>query len=93
MDAVRSMSTIRNFMGNAGRNTCNEYLYEALQDADEALQKQIPKKPQIGADFFLGHDDDGNPIWETDYICSECEMGLAREYVCCPYCGQAINWN
>lgn len=43
-DPVKSISTIRNFMGNAGRNTCNDYLYEALQDAVEALELQIPKK-------------------------------------------------
>lgn len=42
-DPVKSISTIRNFMGNAGRNTCNDYLYEALQDAVEALEKEIPK--------------------------------------------------
>lgn len=43
-DPIKSISTIRNFMGNAGRNTCNDYLYEALQDAVEALEIQIPKK-------------------------------------------------
>lgn len=42
-DPIVSVSTIRNFMGNAGRNTCNEYLYRALLDADEALQRQIAK--------------------------------------------------
>lgn len=39
MDAVKSVSTIRTFMGNAGRNTCNDSLYEALKDADESLQR------------------------------------------------------
>ncbi len=43
-DPIKSISIIRNFMGNAGRNTCNDYLYEALQDAVEALEIQIPKK-------------------------------------------------
>ena len=43
-DPIVSISTIRNFMGNAGRNTCNEYLYRALMDADEALQMQIAKE-------------------------------------------------
>ena len=38
-DPIGSRSIIRNFMGNAGRNVCNEYLYEALLDADEALGK------------------------------------------------------
>lgn len=26
-------------MANASRQTCNEYLYSALQDADEALER------------------------------------------------------
>lgn len=43
-DPIVSISTIRNFMGNAGRNTSNEYLYRALMDADEALQMQIAKE-------------------------------------------------
>lgn len=43
-DAIGSVSIIRNFMGNADRNTCNDYLYAALQDADEALQKFIPMR-------------------------------------------------
>ena len=58
MDAVKSVSTIRNFMGNAGRNTCNEYLYEALKDADEALQRQIPQKTKeetFDKDMKIGH--------------------------------------
>lgn len=38
-DAVVSKSIIRNFMANASRTTCNEFLYGALQDADEALSK------------------------------------------------------
>ena len=43
-DILYSISTIRNFMWNAGRNTCNDYLYESLQDAVETLEIQIPKK-------------------------------------------------
>lgn len=43
-DAIGSKSTIRNFMGNASRTTCNDYLYAALQDADEALERFSPKK-------------------------------------------------
>ena len=43
-DAIGSKSIIRNFMGNAGRNVCNDYLYDALQDADEALGRFTPMK-------------------------------------------------
>lgn len=43
-DIVSSISTIKNFMGNAGRNTLNDYLYNALEDAVEAMRIFIPKK-------------------------------------------------
>lgn len=69
--------------------------YRQIGTAEEcraAKEKQQPKKPTAGADFMVGRDDDGNPIWETDYVCSECGMGVAGEYICCPYCGQAIKW-
>lgn len=39
-DAIGSKSIIRNFMGNAGRNVCNDYLYDALQDADTKTDDQ-----------------------------------------------------
>ena len=45
IDVAGSISIIKNFMGNAGRNTCNEYLYDALKDAVECMEKEIPKKP------------------------------------------------
>lgn len=43
-DIISSISTIKNFMGNAGRNTCNDYLYAALEDAVEAMEVCIPRK-------------------------------------------------
>ena len=35
--AVTNINTIKNFMGNARRDIHNEYLFEALQAANEAL--------------------------------------------------------
>lgn len=64
-----------------------------LEEVREAVEKEKAKKPIAGADVMLGRDDEGNPIWETDYMCAECGMGIAEEYVCCPYCGQAIDWS
>ena len=32
-------------MGNAGRNTCNEYLYNALLDAIESMEMDVGMKP------------------------------------------------
>lgn len=40
-DIIGNISTIRNFMGNAGRNTCNEYLYKVLEDAIESTEKDV----------------------------------------------------
>lgn len=46
-DLAKSISTIKNFMGNAGRNTCNDYLYEALKDAIECMEFRVPEKTNI----------------------------------------------
>lgn len=64
-----------------------------LEEVREAVERQRAKKPIAGADIMVGRDDDGNPIWETDYVCAECGMGIAPEYVCCPYCRQDIDWS
>lgn len=37
-DIISSMSTIKNFMANASRTTCNEYLYSALEDAISSME-------------------------------------------------------
>lgn len=65
-----------------------------VEECRESAEKQKAKKPPvIGADFMVGRDDNGNSIWEHDYVCSECGMGIAEEYICCPYCGTYINWS
>lgn len=73
-DAAGSVSTIRNFMGNAGRNTCNEYLYEALKDADEALQKQIPVKVI--------------KTRKSSQVCPVCKCNVSWNF--CSNCGQRV---
>ena len=65
----------------------------ALEEVRDAIERQQAKKPVVGADVMVGRDDGGNPIWGTDYVCAECGMGIAPEYVCCPYCGNAIDWS
>ena len=81
----------------AYENMCDELeQYHAIgtvKECLEAVEKQIPKEPVIGADFMVGRDDDGNPIWAHDYACPECGMGIAGEYICCPYCGTYVDWN
>ena len=34
-----NISTIKNFIGNAGRNICNEYLYNALKYGNGCCNK------------------------------------------------------
>ena len=64
-----------------------------LEEVQDAVERQQAKKPVVGADVMVGRDDDGNPIWENDYACAECGMGIAPEYVCCPYCETVIDWS
>lgn len=58
---------------------------KALKMAIEALEKQIPKKPN-----YYGDDDDGK------ILCPYCETDLYDDREClfdnCPYCGQALDW-
>lgn len=54
-----------------------------------ALERQIPKKPDIEGD---GYDDNGNIIYDT-WICPCCEEHYEVDYdnyKYCPNCGQAI---
>lgn len=62
----------------------------ALVMAVKALEKQIPKKPDIKGD---GYNNDGNIIYDT-WICPNCEEHYEVEYDnydFCPKCGQAID--
>lgn len=90
-DPVKSISTIRNFMGNAGRNTCNDYLYEALQDAVEALEKQIPEKEIIkvtDADIKVGR-----VLFKAGtkvHYCPDCGISATGSENYCRRCGKAL---
>ena len=77
---IVSISTIRNFMGNAGRHTCNEYLYRALLDADEALQMQIAK------DVIKS-----NSASTKTYLCPVCKRTTIKDNNYCGNCGQQLN--
>lgn len=79
-DPIVSISTIRNFMGNAGRNTCNEYLYRALMDADEALQMQIVK------DVI----ENSSASTET-YLCPVCKRFVIKGNNFCGNCGRLLH--
>lgn len=84
VDIIRSISTIKNFMGNAGRNTCNEYLYEALTDAVESMEGDIPTKPIRVTVGHNGGSTDGCPVCKKDFY---------EKVNFCPRCGKAIDWS
>lgn len=75
-NAVGSKSIIRNFMANASRTTCNEYLYAALQDADEALGRFEPIKVI--------------KIETCSQACPICKCAVNGNY--CSNCGQALQY-
>lgn len=65
---------------------------ELSQCIDDALEKQIPKKPDLLGD---GYDDNGNLLYDT-WICPCCETQYELyydEYKFCPNCGQALDWS
>lgn len=61
----------------------------ALDKAIEALEKQIPKTPDIEGDGYA----DGKMVYDT-WICPNCGKDYEIEcdnYDYCPNCGQAID--
>lgn len=76
----------------------NEMPYEsgvinnALNMVENAVEKQIPKKPDLIGD---GYDDNGNLIYDT-WTCPCCETQYELDYddyKFCHECGQAIDWS
>lgn len=57
----------------------------------KALEKQIPKKPDLEGDGYC----DGQLVYDT-WICPCCEERYEVDYDkydYCPNCGQAIDWS
>ena len=57
-------------------------LYHALDTAIKAVEKQIPKKPNITLRGTTG--------WNTEAYCPVCKTMVHSSY--CSGCGQAIKW-
>lgn len=80
-------------IGFKGKEKSQEAVDEACLMACEALDKQIPKKPNSGVDRTWG-----TPTKEA--ICPVCDCALghwefigdAKKITCCEHCGQAITW-
>lgn len=83
---VEAIETIKSNMPTSGY----QMLRESLGMAIEALEKQIPKKPDYEGD---GYDDNGELIYDT-WICPNCGEKYEvyyDDYEHCPNCGQAIH--
>ena len=66
-------------------------LCEALDMAVSALERQIPKKPDLEGD---GYDENGELVYDTGY-CPNCRHEFEVYYDAtkyCPNCGQALDW-
>jgi len=68
------------------RSDYNNYV-DAFLVAIEALEKQLPKKPDI-MDYILGDVNFKCHTCKSEYIC---EKGYEHFY--CPNCGQKIKWS
>lgn len=55
---------------------------EQFNDVMEALEKQVPKKP----DAWKGKIFDG-------FVCTKCNTIVFYDYKYCKRCGQAIDWS
>ena len=58
----------------------------------EALEKQLPKKPNLEGD---GYAPNGTFVYDT-WICPSCEGYYEvdyDDYVYCPQCGQKLDWS
>ena len=61
------------------------------EDIKQALEKRIPKKPQLEGDGYA----DGQLVYDT-WICKACGKEYELDYdkyKHCPECGQAIDWS
>lgn len=77
-EAIRVLNAIR----DEGGWTANAY--DSLTLAIEALEKQIPKKP---------NDKFNVPGYVLAYgICPSCNRGVNSDMKFCSECGQAIDW-
>ena len=66
------------------------HITTALQMAIEALEKQIPERPDLEGDGYW----DGELVYDTGY-CPRCRKDYEIEYHTpkfCENCGQALDW-
>ena len=70
------------------RNNTDKYDIEALNMAQEALEKQILKKPKIMPSKLMADE----KYW---FFCPNCKASrhVKFKYKHCSFCGQALDWS
>lgn len=74
----------------AGDGTPDGEMLESLDMAISAIEKQIPKKPDLEGDGYA----DGAMVYDT-WHCPSCDTAYEvdiEDFDYCPHCGQRINW-
>lgn len=74
-----AIETIKSNMPSSGY----QMLRESLDMAIEALEKQIPKKPEVSCSV----------VSAKYYRCPTCKRIVGLKIPYCRMCGQAISWN
>lgn len=70
----------------AEEQKCRVY-QAAFKTAIEALEKQIPKKPDVVGEEYIFEIDE----WQKDYECSTCGNPYIGDSFC-SCCGQKLDW-
>lgn len=78
-------------IATATSNIDGERILEPLSMGIEALEKQIPKKPNEHYNWgdLLEDEKKENSRW----FCVECFRDIEESYSYCPYCGQKLAWD
>lgn len=90
LTAQEAIGLLDNLDGMIEDNHNSDY-DSAFKMAIKALEKQIPKKPDLEGDGYW----DGQIVYDT-WICPCCGKHYEvdyEEYDCCPNCGQRIDWS
>lgn len=87
----KEATDVLNAMRNQKSKLEDNAILEAVNLAIEALEKQIPKEPDVWGDG----DADGAPVYDM-WDCPDCGKTYevdGEKHDFCPNCGQAVNWS
>lgn len=101
-DIERAIETLKDMKSYFNDRSHRQYSMPAINLAIEALEKQIPKKPNIYTDvrneLYPDGADKGTEDIDT-YVCPACDMYIVEcecleEYMpaYCDDCGQKLDW-